>query len=66
MHNYFQTKEISYIEMSFNIPIHGEKQLLFFTLILKTVDRGNVNFQWMRKMHNDPNAICLSHCKLDI
>ena len=37
----------------------GNEILLFFTLILKIVDRGYAN---MGHMHNDLLVICLAYC----
>ena len=40
------------------------KKIIFylFTLVLKLVERGNMNFQCMEKMHLDLNVICFAFC----
>ena len=40
----------------------GRKQLLFCTLLLKTVDREYANSKCMGNMHNDLKFIDLAYC----
>ena len=50
-------KDLPFRPMStLSIDVYGEKQLLSALKKKKNVDRGYVNFQCMRKMHNDLNC----------
>ena len=42
--------------------VYGEKQLLFYTLMLKIADRSCTNFQLIIKIYNDLLIIYLAYC----
>ena len=46
--------EVLIMSRLFNIDVYRERQLLFFTLVLKIVD--------MSKVQNNLNVISLAHC----
>ena len=47
------------ILVSLTLMSMSGKQLIFFTLISKIIDRGYANAKCMGKMHNDLQVICL-------
>ena len=49
-------------KMSLPLMFMRKKQLLFYTEILKIVDRDYATFKCVEKMRNDLRIICLAYC----
>ena len=45
-----------------NTNVYGVQLLLFYTVILKIVDRDYATFKCVGKMRNDLRIICLAYC----